>query len=180
MLRPCGSVTFWYGSGSSDPYLWLTDTGGSKTYWSYGSGSATLVHLHHSSKISHERSHKTVGFSYYYCLMTEGWAGYVRVTNGSGCGSGRPKNIRIIHNTAKHCFKALQTLDNNNCIIFRGVNSSIKEKCSTLPGIYIKINQILMTNGSGCGSGRPKSIRILRIRIRNTAKHCSKAPENLR
>ncbi len=28
---------------------------------------------------------------------------------------------------------------------------------------------IYLTNGSGCGSGRPKSIRILRIRIRNTA-----------
>jgi hypothetical protein len=39
-----GFVTFWYGSGSSDPYLWLTDPGadpgGPKTY---GSGSPTLV-----------------------------------------------------------------------------------------------------------------------------------------
>jgi hypothetical protein len=43
-----GSVTFWYGSecgsGSSDPYLWLTDPDGPKTF--YGSVSWTLVHLH--------------------------------------------------------------------------------------------------------------------------------------
>ncbi len=35
-------MTFWYGSGSSDPYLWLTnpdaDPGGPKTYGSYGYG----------------------------------------------------------------------------------------------------------------------------------------------
>jgi hypothetical protein len=37
---------------------------------------------------------------------------------------------------------------------------------------------VLVTNGSG----RPKNIRILRIRIQisNTAKHCFKAPENSR
>ncbi len=39
-----GSVTFWYGSGSSDPYLWLTDPDadpkGSKTH---GSGSPSLI-----------------------------------------------------------------------------------------------------------------------------------------
>jgi hypothetical protein len=42
--RCCGSVTFWYGSGPSDPYLCLTDPdadpGGPKTC---GSGSTTLV-----------------------------------------------------------------------------------------------------------------------------------------
>ncbi len=46
-LQCCGSVTFWYGSGcgsgSSDPYLCLTDLdadpGGPKTYGSYESGS---------------------------------------------------------------------------------------------------------------------------------------------
>jgi hypothetical protein len=43
------------------------------------------------------------GFSYYFCLMMEGseagsgsGAESVLVTNGSGCGSGRPKNIRIL------------------------------------------------------------------------------------
>ncbi len=40
-------------------------------------------------------------FSYYFCLMMEGsGAGPVLENNGSGCGSGRPKNIRIrIRNT---------------------------------------------------------------------------------
>jgi hypothetical protein len=40
---------------------------------------------------------------------------------------------------------------------------------------------VLVTNGSGCGSGRPKNIRILPIRmriwIRNTAVHC-RVPRN--
>jgi hypothetical protein len=36
------------------------------------------------------------GFSFYFCLMTEGSrAETVPATNGSGCGSRRPKNIRI-------------------------------------------------------------------------------------
>ncbi len=43
-------------------------------------------------------------WSYYFCLMMErsgAGSGTVLVTNGSGCGSGRPKNIRIrIPNTA--------------------------------------------------------------------------------
>ncbi len=44
-------MTFCYGSecgfGSSDPYLWLRNPGGLKTY-----GSGTLVHLHHSSNVT--------------------------------------------------------------------------------------------------------------------------------
>jgi hypothetical protein len=90
-----------HGSESSDPYLCLSDTKGPKTFGPYVSvcGFGTLVHLHHSSKT---KSHKEVtrqGFSYYFCLMTEGSGagpGSVLVTNGSGCGSGRPKNIRIL------------------------------------------------------------------------------------
>ncbi len=35
----CGSMTFWYGSGSSDPYLCLTDPGDTNTYGSYEIGS---------------------------------------------------------------------------------------------------------------------------------------------
>jgi hypothetical protein len=50
----CGSVTCWYGSGSSDTYLCLTDTdaelGGLKTYGTYGfrsgCGSGTQVKGH--------------------------------------------------------------------------------------------------------------------------------------
>ncbi len=104
----CGAVTFWYGSGSSDPYLGLTDPdadpGGPKTY---GSGSGILVHLHHSSK---KKSHKEVTKqkkSRFFLLFLlddlEGsgtGAGSIRVTNGSGCGWAGPKNIRIrIRNT---------------------------------------------------------------------------------
>jgi hypothetical protein len=37
----CGSMTFWYGSGSSDPCLCQTDPGGPNTYGSCGFG--TLV-----------------------------------------------------------------------------------------------------------------------------------------
>ncbi len=80
----CGSVTFWYGSGSSDPYLHLTNRSGSGT-WS-GSGSCSfrqwpprppqkinffflsfyaysflMVHLHYSSKISHKDVTKQYG-----------------------------------------------------------------------------------------------------------------------
>ncbi len=63
-LKQCWrSVTFWCGSGSSDPYLWQTDPdgdpGGSWTHGSYGSGSGcgfgTLVHLRHSSKIKNHK-----------------------------------------------------------------------------------------------------------------------------
>jgi hypothetical protein len=54
----CWSVTYWYGSRSSDPYLWLTDpdpgaliTYGSCESWSWcGAGSGTRVHSHNSSQ----------------------------------------------------------------------------------------------------------------------------------
>ncbi len=98
-----GSLTFWYGSGCgfSDPHLWLTDPdvnpGGPKTY---GSWFGTLVHLHHSSKIkviNSLQNSRNQGFSYYFCLMMKGSGdGSVLVTNGSGCGSRRPKNVRIL------------------------------------------------------------------------------------
>ncbi len=59
------SVTYWYGSRTSDPYLWLTDpdpgapiTFGSCESWSWcGAGSGTWVHSHNSSQI---KSHKEV------------------------------------------------------------------------------------------------------------------------
>jgi hypothetical protein len=35
------------------------------------------------------------GFSYYFCMVMEG-SGSVPLTNGSGFGSGMPKNIRIL------------------------------------------------------------------------------------
>ncbi len=112
----CASETFCYsffgcGSGSSDPYLCPTnpDLGGSKTYWSYGSGSwsGTLV-------IKKERNHKTVeikDFLTSFAFMMEESGARSRsvlVTNGSECGSRRPKKLRIrirIHNTCFYIFR---------------------------------------------------------------------------
>ncbi len=75
-FRQCsGSVTFWYVSGceygSPDPYLWLTDLDADPvpdTALSSGTFLKFLclfffegtVHLHHSSKIKSQESHKTV------------------------------------------------------------------------------------------------------------------------
>ncbi len=58
------------------------------------------VYLHHFSKIkSHKKSHKTVEINVFllFLLMIEGsGAGSIFLTNGSGCGSGRTKNIWIL------------------------------------------------------------------------------------
>jgi len=94
-----GSVTFWYGSGSSDPYLRLTDPnadpGCPKPYGSYGSG--TTVKSYEVKKQKKSR------IFLLFCLMMEGSragagsrAGSLLVTNESGCGSGSFKNIRIL------------------------------------------------------------------------------------
>ncbi len=48
------------------------------------------IHLYQFSKIE---SHITLGFSYYFCLMTEG---SVPRTNRSRSGSRRPENIRTL------------------------------------------------------------------------------------
>ncbi len=105
MWQCCRSVTFLYGSGcgsgSSYLHFWLTDPdadpGGPKTYGSCGSGSGTLAHLHHLSKIKKfikkSQNSRNQCFSYYFCLMMEGseagsGTGSVLVNNGSGCGSG--------------------------------------------------------------------------------------------
>ncbi len=76
LFQQCfGSVTFWYeygcGSGSSDPYLCLTDP------------DADLEHWH--KVITKSQNSRSQGFSYYFCLMMEGsGAGSILVTNGSG------------------------------------------------------------------------------------------------
>jgi hypothetical protein len=106
-------VTVWYGSGFSDPNLWLTDPDAdpdpalfvsdlqdankkkiSPSFYSY---SFLKVHLPHSLKIKSHRSHKTVEKSwlFIFCLSMEG-SGSVQINYGSGCGSRRPKNIRIL------------------------------------------------------------------------------------
>ncbi len=61
----------------------------------YGSGSGCRSGTRVKSHIAVNQ-----GFSHYFCLTMEG-SGSVLVTNGSGCGSGRPKNTRI-HNTGNY------------------------------------------------------------------------------
>ncbi len=79
------------------------------------------------------------------------------LTSGSGCGSGRPKNIRIlgirmrIRNTATFT------------PFFKGKKVIKKSQNSRNQGFSYYL--CLMIEGSGCRSVRPKNIRI---RIRNT------------
>ncbi len=90
-----GSVTFWYGPGSSDPDLApypdlfisdLQDTNKNLILKNFCS-LLFKVHLHHSSQI---KGHKEVTtqqksrFSYYFCLMM------------GGSGSRRSKNLRTL------------------------------------------------------------------------------------
>ncbi len=71
------------------------------TFW-YGSRSGTLVKV-----IKKSQNSTNQGFSYYFCLMMEGFGPrFLLVTSGSGCGSEKPKNIWIlrirIYNTGKN------------------------------------------------------------------------------
>ncbi len=115
----CGSMTFWGGSGTADPCLWLMDPDsdpdpGSVSFYFrhwpsrcqqffntiFSAYDFLKLHLHPFSKV------KIQGFSYYFCMMIEGSGSGSRA--GSGSGSWRPKNtwvrwirIRIrIRNTA--------------------------------------------------------------------------------
>ncbi len=79
----CGSMTFWCGSGSG-----------------FGSGSCYFRHcLRRQQKVKKKSQYsRNQGFSYCFCLMIEesgSRSGSIPLTNGSGFGSRRPKNIRI-------------------------------------------------------------------------------------
>ncbi len=110
----CGSMTFWCGSGSADPCLWLMypDPGSGSCYFCHWPSRCLQktnsflifsayyflkVHLHYFSKIKSQKesqNSRNQGFSYYFCMMIEG-SGSIPLTNGSGPGSGRPKNMWI-------------------------------------------------------------------------------------
>ncbi len=69
------------------------------------------LHLHHFSKMkSHKEAKKQWESRFFllFCLMVEG-SGSIPRNNGSGSGSRRPKNIRLlrirIRNTAPHLYK---------------------------------------------------------------------------
>jgi hypothetical protein len=98
-----GSMTFWGGSGSADPSLWLMDPDPAIFVIDLQDDSKKLifntifsayyflkVHLHHFSEIKSQKESqngRNQGFSYYFCMMIEG--------SGSRAGSGRPKNMWI-------------------------------------------------------------------------------------
>jgi len=108
-------MTFWCGSGSGDPCLWLMDTDPDadpdpaifvidlqdenkkkqlkKKFFCLllFEGTFTSFFKDKKSKRSHKNS-RSQGFSYYFCLMIEG-SGSIPLTRGSG--SRRPKTMRI-------------------------------------------------------------------------------------
>ncbi len=124
----CGSMTFWCGSWSVDPSLWLIDLdpGSGSCYFHHWPlrcqpktnffknflclllFEGTFTVLHNFSKIKspkESQNSRNPGFSYYFCMMIEGsGSGSIPLINGSG--SRRTKNILIririrIRNTAK-------------------------------------------------------------------------------
>ncbi len=109
-------MTFWCGSGSADPCLWLMDPdpaifvidlqdANKKQifYFIFSAYYCLKIHLHLFSKIKcrkESQNSRNQGFSYYFCMMIEGsrsWAGSgsMPLTNGSGSGSRRHKNMWI-------------------------------------------------------------------------------------
>ncbi len=84
----CGPVTFWYGSGSSDSYLCLTDSDADpespKTYGAYGSGCGSGLLVKSHKKVTKQQKSRF----FLLFLLDDGGsgAGSVLVTNGSECG----------------------------------------------------------------------------------------------
>ncbi len=109
----CGSMTFWCGSGSADPCLWLMDPDPAifvihlqdvnkkqifKKFFGLFlfEGTFTSFSKDKKSKRSHKTSKIKFFLRYYFCLMIYGsGSGFIPLTNGSWSGSRRPKNIRI-------------------------------------------------------------------------------------
>ncbi len=105
----CGSMTFWGGSGSADPCLWLMDPdsdldpGSGSCYFRHWPSRCQQktnfftqffsayyflkLHLHHFSKIKSQKesqSSRNQGFSYYFCIIIEGSGSGSRAGSGSG------------------------------------------------------------------------------------------------
>ncbi len=115
-----GSMKFWYGSGcgSTDPYLWLMDTDAdpvifvsdlqgvyknlfcSKFFCLLRYMYFLKVHLHRFPKIkSHKEVTKLQESMFFLLFLLDDNDRLIRIhifANGSGCGSGRPKNICIL------------------------------------------------------------------------------------
>ncbi len=109
-------MTFWCGSGSgsADPCLWLMDPDPDPAfsvvdlqdankkqifYFIFSAYYFLKIHIHLFSKIKSQKesqNSRNQGFSYYFCIMIEGSrSGSIPLTNGSGSGSRRPKNMWI-------------------------------------------------------------------------------------
>ncbi len=102
ILQYCGSVTYWYGSGSADPYLWLTDLG-------LGSGSGSCYFRQWPSRWQLKILCFLRSFAFYFsklhldhfstmkshfCLMIEGSrGGSVPCSCSNGSGPRMLKNI---------------------------------------------------------------------------------------
>jgi hypothetical protein len=130
VARQCGgSMTFWGGSESADPCLWLmdpdpdSDPGSWSCYFRHWSSRCQpktnifntifsayyflKLHLHHFSKIKRQKesqNSRNQGFSYYFRMMIEGsgsrgGSGSGSIPLTSGSGSGRPKK----HVDPQHC-----------------------------------------------------------------------------
>jgi hypothetical protein len=86
--------------------------------------------------------------------------GFVPMTNRSGCGSGMPKNIRIlrIKILVQSHKEATKQEKSRFCLMMEG------------SGAGSRAGSILVTNGSGCGMRirEAQKIRILWIQIPNT------------
>ncbi len=93
-------MTFWGGSGSADPCLWLMDP--DPDPWS-----GCCYFRHWSSRCQQKTNFLTqffllITFSYYFCMMIEGsGSGSIPLTSGSGSGSRRPKK----NPDPQHCLK---------------------------------------------------------------------------
>ncbi len=77
----------------TDPYA---DPGGPKHMRMRIRNTGTFTSFFKEKVIKKLHYSRNQGFSYYFCLMMEGSGAWsILVTNGSGCGSGRPKTVRI-------------------------------------------------------------------------------------
>ncbi len=119
----CGSMTFWGGSGSADPCLWLMDPDsvpdpdpgpGSCYYCNWPSRCQQKTNfltqffllitfwsyiyiIFQRLKIQQKsQNSRNQGFSYYFCMMIKGsGSGSIPLPSGSESGPGRPKNMWI-------------------------------------------------------------------------------------
>ncbi len=108
-------MSFWYGSGSgaADPCPWLMNPDPDPAIFVIDLQAAniklffflritvlfegTFTSFLKYKVLKKSQNSRIQGFSYYFCSMIEGsGSGSVSLTNGSGFGSRRPKNIRIL------------------------------------------------------------------------------------